>query len=181
VRTINWITAVAIAVVFPVAALAAALAYLVLRRRWSDRLVAVLLTLLAGGVPLAVSTAVNYWVAWLHITEHLARQAPAAPTFADWATIVSLGVALGPAFGWAGAGWSASTSGSGPRSPAPTSANGMQSTKRSPSNPGNNRASTDPARFTQPRGRHSAVVGQAGTPTIHIYTAYTYISCCTGW
>src|SRR5436190_58481 len=38
-RTVRWLAGVVLAVAFPAAALVAGLAYLALRRRWSDRLV----------------------------------------------------------------------------------------------------------------------------------------------
>jgi len=94
-RTVRWVVVVAVALVFPAAAIVAALAYLALRRRWSDRLIAVALTVLALGVSFVASMVLDYWAAWLR----LAHLAPVPAGAGDWATLVGMGVVLGPALG----------------------------------------------------------------------------------
>jgi hypothetical protein len=82
--------------VAPVGALVTGLAYLVLRRRWSDRLVAVALGALGLTVTWWVMGALDYWTAWAHIAMRMTRLSDQAATTGEWATVVGVGLALGP-------------------------------------------------------------------------------------
>src|SRR2546421_2384315 len=98
-RQVRWFAAVVVTLMFPVAALVAGIAYLVLRRRWSDRLVAVGLALLAVGACLVAAAVSDYWTAWQHVVLHLSHLARVEAGTGDWTTVVGTGLALGPALG----------------------------------------------------------------------------------
>jgi hypothetical protein len=94
----RWISAAAIAVAFPVGAAIAGLAYAILRRKWSDRLIAAVLTVL-GLVTYYASAALDYWGAWRHVMLSLTRLSHEPVTAGEWSTVVGLGAAFGPALG----------------------------------------------------------------------------------
>jgi hypothetical protein len=98
-RAVRWLTGITVAVLFPAAALVAGLAYVVLRRRWSDRLVAAALLVLAVGASLTAAAVADYPAAWWHLVLHLSHLSKVDAGPADWATIIVSGCALGPALG----------------------------------------------------------------------------------
>src|SRR5690242_2219353 len=98
-RKLRWACGVLFALAMPVGALVTGLAYLVLRRRWSDRLIAFIAVALGFLATWWVMSALDYWAAWWHIVAslvHLSDQ-PVAP--GEWTTVAAIGAALGPALG----------------------------------------------------------------------------------
>jgi hypothetical protein len=102
-RVARWTCGVLFALVLPVGALVTGLAYLVLRRRWSDRLIAVVLAGAGLTATWWAMGALDYWTAWAHIAMQLTGLAEEPATPADWATVAGIGIALGP--GLAGPLW----------------------------------------------------------------------------
>jgi hypothetical protein len=98
-RTLRWLTALSMAVVFPASVVVAGVAYVALRRRWSDRLIAAVLAVLAVGASVLVAAVVDYWGAWWRVALHLSQLSAVEATSADWVTLAGGGVALGPALG----------------------------------------------------------------------------------
>src|SRR5437773_11205214 len=96
-RQIRWIAGIAVTLAFPAGALVAGLAYLALRRRWSDRLVAAALAVLAGGASYLAYSVLDYWGAWQRIGLYLVHLSPRPADTADWVTVAGMGAALGPA------------------------------------------------------------------------------------
>lgn len=100
----QWVTGFVIAAVFPAAAVTLAVAYAVLRRRWSDRAVAGTVATVATGATVAAVTTTDYLPAWGRVVSDLMPDA--VPLFdhvtasaADWATVAGVGATLGPALG----------------------------------------------------------------------------------
>lgn len=100
-RGFRWTCGVLFALALPVGALVTGLAYLALRRRWSDRLIAVLAVLLGSLLTWWALEALSYWTVWLHIGAHLVRLSDQPVNLGEWTTVVGVGLALGPAMGGA--------------------------------------------------------------------------------
>jgi hypothetical protein len=102
-RGVRWLAGLILAVAFPAGAAVAALAYWLLRRRWSDRLAAAGLALLGIVATYAASMALHYWGAWVRIASFATRlSGPLStppPTLSDWSTVVAMGLVFGPALG----------------------------------------------------------------------------------
>ncbi|MEU4424828.1 hypothetical protein AB0F81_29770 [Actinoplanes sp. NPDC024001] len=98
-RALRWTCGVLFTLALPVGALITGLAYLVLRRRWPDRLVAAFLATAGAAVTWWAMGAADYWTAWWHIAGDLSRLSDREATTGEWLTVVGLGVALGPAVG----------------------------------------------------------------------------------
>src|SRR2546423_712971 len=90
-RSARWVTAVLVTLVFPVAALFGGIAYLVLRHKWSDRLVAAVLTVAGAVATWYTVTALNYWGAWLHVAVWAVRLSHRAPATGEWSTLAGIG------------------------------------------------------------------------------------------
>ncbi|OJF13089.1 type IV secretory system conjugative DNA transfer family protein [Couchioplanes caeruleus] len=98
-RGFRWTCGVLFALALPVGALATGLAYLVLRRRWSDRLVAALVVAVGAAATWWAMGTLSYWTAWLHIGAHLVRLSDRPASAGEWTTVVGIGLTLGPALG----------------------------------------------------------------------------------
>jgi hypothetical protein len=98
-RALRWLAALSVAAAFPAAAVVAVVAYVVLRRRWSDRLVAAILAMFAIGASVLVAAVVDYWGAWQRVALDLSQLSTVEATSVDWVTLAGGGVALGPALG----------------------------------------------------------------------------------
>lgn len=98
-RGARWTTTASLAILFPAAALAAGVVYLVLRRRWPDRLIAALAATLAIVATMIAAAVTNYSAAWWHVAAHLAHLSPTPAGAGDWATLIAGGLSLGSATG----------------------------------------------------------------------------------
>lgn len=97
-RAFRWFLGVGTAVVFPAAVAAAVVTYVLLRRRWPDRGLAVALCGLAGVATYATLRVVDYWGAWARIVSDLVL-AEGHARVSDWVTLVGFGPVLGLALG----------------------------------------------------------------------------------
>lgn len=98
-RGVRWFAAaVVLAVAFPAAAVVAGIAYLVLRRRWPDRTVAVVVAVLTLAAAAGAFLTLDYWGSWLAVAVDMSRLGPPATT-GDWATVAGTGIAMGPTIG----------------------------------------------------------------------------------
>jgi hypothetical protein len=98
-RTFRWTMGVLLTLAAPIGALVTGLAYLALRRRWSDRLVGVVLTLLGAVATWYLTAAVQYWTAWAHIAGYVVQLSPRPATASEWVTVAGVGLTLGPMLG----------------------------------------------------------------------------------
>ncbi len=98
-RKLRWICGAVFALALPVGALVTGLAYLVLRRRWSDRLIALFAVALGVLATWWVMARLNYWTAWWHIIARLVHVSDQPATPGEWTTVAAIGTALGPALG----------------------------------------------------------------------------------
>src|SRR5689334_12009691 len=101
-RKARWTAGVLLALAFPVAAVIAGTAYLVLRHKWSDRLVAGVLTLVGAVATWYAMLSLSYWTAWWHVfatVTRVSRLLPGQAHQGDWTTLVGIGLALGPLLG----------------------------------------------------------------------------------
>lgn len=97
-RAFRWTLGVVTAVVFPAAVAAAVVTYVLLRRRWPDRGLALALCGLAGLATYATLMVVDYWGAWARIASDLVLDEGHAG-IADWVMLLGFGPVLGPALG----------------------------------------------------------------------------------
>lgn len=97
-RAFRWTFGVMLALVFPAAVAVAVVTYVLLRRRWPDRGLAVALCGLAGLATFGALSVADYWGAWARIASDLVL-AEGHARFADWATLVGFGPLLGPVLG----------------------------------------------------------------------------------
>ncbi|MGH3427221.1 MAG: hypothetical protein ACRDQZ_06595, partial [Mycobacteriales bacterium] len=90
-------TGVVLVVVFPTIVLVAGVTYVCLRRRWPDRLLAVVLV--AAATPLALSALwwSDYLSRWGHVFGGLLGGS--RPSAGDWFTVAGWGIAVGPIIG----------------------------------------------------------------------------------
>jgi hypothetical protein len=95
----RWIIGAAVTLAFPIGAVIAGVAYVVLRHKWSDRLVAAIITAVGFAATWYGMLALHYWTAWAHLFLTLSRLSPAAAAVTDWSTVIGLGAALGPLLG----------------------------------------------------------------------------------
>jgi len=98
-RAFRVTCAVLFTLALPVAAAVTGLAYLVLRRRWSDRLIAGLAVLFGSLVSWWLLSVLSYWTAWLHIGMWAVRLSDRPATAGDWTTVAGVGLVVGPAIG----------------------------------------------------------------------------------
>jgi hypothetical protein len=98
-RTIRWLAALTVAVTFPAAAVVAVVIYLVLRRRWPDRLIAAGMLVLALAASALVAMLVDYPAAWWRVGLHLAHLSRTPIGAGDWVTLAGTSTAVGPALG----------------------------------------------------------------------------------
>src|SRR5262245_42692621 len=87
-RSARWFAGITVTVLAPAAAVVAGVVYLLLRRRWSDRLVATVLVLSAIVGGLVAATVCDYPGAWLHLALHLSQLSTVDAGAADWATLI---------------------------------------------------------------------------------------------
>lgn len=87
------------ALALPVAAAITGLAYLALRRRWPDRLIAGTAVLLGSLMSWWALSMLSYWTAWQRIGAWLVRLSDRPATGAEWATVTGVGLVIGPALG----------------------------------------------------------------------------------
>lgn len=98
-RKLRWTLAVLLSLALPVGALVTALAYLTLRKRWPDRLIATALVVVGFAVSWWATKSLDYWSAWTNIFAQVTRLSDRPATAGEWSTVIGLGIILGPMLG----------------------------------------------------------------------------------